>query len=168
MRDGKMFYTLDGKGPALLMLHAGVADSRMWQTQIDHFAERFTVVCFDLRGYGRSPLPNGSFAYHKDAKALVDALELSPFWIIGASFGARVAIDFALSYPDSVKGLVLLAPALGGFRLSEEVKRFGAQEGELLEAGKLTEATELNLRMWVDGPYPARSTYRSFSAWPSF
>ena len=120
------------------------------------FAERFRVVRYDLRGYGCSFLPNGPFAYYQDAWALVDALKLAPTWLIGASFGAQVAVDFALSYPDQVKGLVLVAPVVSGFQPANEVREFNEREETLLEAGKLDDATELNLRMWVDGPHRTR------------
>jgi 3-oxoadipate enol-lactonase len=156
LQDGTLYYEEKGAGPSLVLLHAGIADSRMWQAQFDPFAEHFHTVRCDLRGYGSSPLPDGPFSYSEDVLALVEALDLAPVWLIGASFGAQVAVDFYLSYPNRVRGLVLVAPVVSGFEPSGEVEQFNRQEEALLDEGKLAEATELNLRMWVDGPYRAR------------
>lgn len=153
LQDGNLFYEEKGSGPPLVLLHAGIADSRMWQAQFDPFAEHFHTVRCDLRGYGSSPIPDGPFSHAKDVLALVEALGLAPVWLIGASFGAQVAVDFYLSYPKRVKGVVLVAPVVSGFEPSGEVEKFDEQEEALLDDGKLEEATELNLRMWVDGPY---------------
>ncbi len=155
LHDGELFYQMKGSGSSLLLIHAGVADSRMWDAQFDYFAEHFCVVRCDLRGYGRSFLPDGSFAYHEDIRVLIEALELAPIWLMGASFGAQVAVDFTLAYPSQVKGLVLIAPVVSGFKPVKEVEKFNENEEALLEAGRLEDATELNLSMWVDGPYRA-------------
>jgi 3-oxoadipate enol-lactonase len=153
LQDGNLFYEEKGSGPSLVLLHAGIADSRMWQAQFDPFAEHFHTVRCDLRGYGRSPIPDGPFSYTEDVLALVEALDLTSVWLIGASFGAKVAVDFCLSHPSRVRGLVLVGPVVSGFEPSGEVEQFNQQEDALLDDGKLEEATELNLRMWVDGPY---------------
>ena len=140
----------------LLLLHAGVADSRMWDTQVDALALSFRVLRCDLRGYGRSPLPDGPFAYHEDVHALLSATGLDTVWLVGASFGAEVAVDYALTHPERVRGMVLAFPNVGGFEPSAAVKAFGGREEALLEARELEVATELNMRMWVDGPHRAR------------
>lgn len=151
--DGELNYQVQGNGLPLLMLHAGVADSRMWEPQVAVFADTFQLIRPDLRGFGQSALPDGSFAHHEDLLALLNALGAERTWLMGASFGGRIAVDFCLSYPERVRGLVLLAPALGGMPDSEEMNTFGEQEEALLEAGKLDEAAALNVTMWVDGPF---------------
>jgi pimeloyl-ACP methyl ester carboxylesterase len=153
LRGEKIYYEEDGTGLPLLLLHAGVADSRMWAAQVEALAPHYRVIRCDLRGYGNSPLPNGAFAYHEDVAALLDALNIDAAWIVGASFGGRVAVDFALTYPQRVDGLILAAPLLSGYEPGESIQAFGEEEDTLLEDGDLDGATELNLRMWVDGPF---------------
>jgi pimeloyl-ACP methyl ester carboxylesterase len=148
-----LYYVVEGEGPPLLLIHAGVADSRMWKDQVETFAGRYQVVRYDMRGYGRTKFPGGSYANHEDAAGLLDYLGLDVVRLVGISFGGRVALDFALAYPDRVEALVLGAPALDGYPVSPEVEKFGAEEEAFLERGDLTAATELNLRMWVDGPH---------------
>ncbi|MGH2544282.1 MAG: alpha/beta fold hydrolase [Ardenticatenaceae bacterium] len=151
--DGPLYYDESGNGPALLLLHAGVADSRMWDAQVAPLAEQFQVIRCDLRGHGRSPLPDGLFAYHDDVRLLLDALASERVWLVGASFGARVAVDLCLAYPERVKGMILVSAAISGWEPSGEVELFSEQEDALLGAGKLAEAVQLNVEMWVDGPY---------------
>lgn len=151
--DGELKYEVTGRGLPLLMLHAGVADSRMWEPQVAVFADTFQVIRCDLRGFGHSALPDGPFAHYEDVLALLNALGVERAWLMGASFGGRIAVDFCLSYPDRVRGLLLVAPALGGMPDSPEMEAFGEQEDALLEAGKVDEAAALNVTMWVDGPF---------------
>lgn len=151
--DGELFYEISGSGPPLLFLHAGVADSRMWVDVVERLTDNFTCIVCDLRGYGKSFLPDGSFSYVEDAATLVRHISTTPVWLVGASFGASVAIDVALVQPDLVKGLVLASPAVGGFSPVAEVLEFVEKEDELLELDRLEEATTLNVEMWVDGPH---------------
>jgi 3-oxoadipate enol-lactonase len=151
--NGELFYEEKGVGLPVLFLHAGIADSRMWEGQFAHFAKHYRAVRCDLRGYGRSPIPDGPYSHSEDVLALVEALGLAPAYLVGASFGAKVAVDFYLAYPERVRGLVLVAPVVSGWEPSGELAEFFRQEEELLEDGELEAATELNLRMWVDGPY---------------
>lgn len=152
LTNGELHYEVAGSGESLLLLHAGVADSRMWDPQFSPLAQRCRVVRCDLRGHGRSLLPDGPFAWHEDTHELLQALGMAPAWIVGASLGARVAVDHALAYPEEVGGLVLVSPVVGGFRPEGAVAEFGDEEDRLLDDGRLDEATELNVRMWVDGP----------------
>lgn len=143
----------EGTGRGLVFIHAGVADSRMWDAEVGAFADRFRVVRFDLRGFGRSPLVPGKFAYHEDVIGVMDAVGLSSATLVACSFGANIAVDACLAHPSRVKGLVLVAPGLGAMDTDPVIQKFGEEEEALLDKGDLDGATELNLRMWVDGPH---------------
>lgn len=152
--DGaKLYYEVTGEGHPLLLLHAGIGDSRMWEPQWDEFASEYRVIRTDMRGYGRTVVASGLFFYHEDVAALLTHLGEETAAVTGLSFGGRVAIDFALAYPEMVSALVLGAPAVSGWEYSEELERFSAEEDKLLERGDLAGATELNLHTWVDGPF---------------
>lgn len=153
MEDPELFCETAGDGPPLVFVHAGVADSRMWDDQVAAFAESYRVIRYDLPGSGRSPIPNRRFSHHGVLRGLFDSLGLESAWLVGASFGGRIAVDFCLAFPEKVDGLVLAGPLLSGFQPSAEIERFDDEEERLLEAGELEAATELNLRTWVDGPH---------------
>jgi pimeloyl-ACP methyl ester carboxylesterase len=155
LNGAELFAEWAGRGSGLLFLHAGVADSRMWDAEFAAFQESHRVVRFDIRGFGRSPMPPGRFAYHDDVLAVARETGLARTTLVGCSFGAAIALDTALAHPALVERLVLVSPSLGGGGDSEEMRRFDAEEEAALERGDLDGATELNLRMWVDGPHRA-------------
>ncbi|MGH3012830.1 MAG: alpha/beta fold hydrolase [Gaiellaceae bacterium] len=146
-----MAYDATGGGPAVVLMHAGVGDRRLWDGQVEALAERHLVVRPDLRGYGESPLPGGPFSHVEDVRALLDELGVSEASLVGNSFGGRVAIDFALAYPERVRALLLVAPALTGYEGSPMLDALDEKEDELLDAGKFDEAVALNVRTWLDG-----------------
>jgi pimeloyl-ACP methyl ester carboxylesterase len=153
VNEAKLYYEARGRGDSIVLLHAGVADSRMWDDQFEVFAQRCQVIRYDLRGFGRSVVPSGAFAYHEDVAGLLDHLGVDRAYVIGASFGGYVALDFTLAHPDRVAALVLSAPNVSGYEpSSEEMRNFCGEEEAALERDDLKAAAELNVRMWVDGP----------------
>ncbi|GCE21691.1 alpha/beta fold hydrolase [Dictyobacter kobayashii] len=147
-----LYYEVAGQGEPVLLIHAGVADSRMWDEQFAAFAQHYRTIRYDQRGYGRSQYPAGPFAYHEDPVELLKSLDIGKAHVVGISFGGKVALDFTLAHPEMVASLVLVAPSVGGTQPSELVQKFAEEEEAYLERGDLDAATELNLRMWVDGP----------------
>lgn len=140
-----------GTGPDLVFLHAGIADSRMWRGPALMMHHKYRTLNFDMRGYGQSELVKGTFSYHGDLDALFNHCDIERAVLIGCSFGSRIAVDFALEYPDSVAGLVLVSPVVSGMESSKEIERFDQAEESSLEAGDIEEAVELNIDMWVRG-----------------
>ena len=87
-----LYYEVAGQGHPLLLIHAGIADSRMWDQQFDTFARQYRVIRFDLRGFGQSTVPSGQFANHEDPAALLASLGVERTHIVGLSFGGKVAL----------------------------------------------------------------------------
>lgn len=153
INGAQLYYEVKGTGYPLLLVHAGVADSRMWEKQFEAFSQAYQVIRFDLRGFGRSNMPWGSFSNHEDIRALLDFLGIETVFLLGISFGGLIALDFTLAHPDYVKALVLGAPSVSGASPSERIRQFWEAEDAALEKGDLEGATELNLNLWVDGPH---------------
>ena len=141
-----------GQGSPVVLVHEGIADSRMWEPQWAAYAERYRVVRFDMRGFGQSPPAVGTFSLAGDLVELLEGLELGPATLIGVSLGGAVAMETAIARPDLVSRLVLVAPGLRGFEMTDETKAGWAEEEAALERGDVDAAVEVNLRMWVDGP----------------
>jgi 3-oxoadipate enol-lactonase len=126
-----------------ILLHAGIADSRMYRQQVETLAPARTL---DLPGFGRTPLEPDSL----DDRAFVrNVLPDEPVTLIGTSLGGRIALELALEAPDRVAGLVLVGPGLAGHEWSDEVRAFGAEEEEALERGDLDAAVDANVRLWL-------------------
>ena len=106
-----VFYTDQGKGSVVVLLHGFLEDSSMWQNVALELVKKNRVITIDLLGHGKT----GCLGYvHKmeDMAAAVYAvlrhLKLKKYVFIGHSMGGYVALAFAKLYPDSIKGLCLL------------------------------------------------------------
>ena len=142
-----------GSGPPLALVHAGVADRRMWTDLALALETSHRVIRHDARGVGETMPPTGPWSHHTDLLAVLDHLLVERAHLVGASMGAGIAVEAALSRPGAVASLVLVAP--GGALLGDAPASFRpvwAAEVEALDRGDLDAAVELNLRAWVDGP----------------
>jgi 3-oxoadipate enol-lactonase len=152
VHGARLYYEVAGEGYPLVLIHAGIADSRMWDVQFRTFAQDYFVVRYDMRGYGRSKIVPGDFAYYEDLAGLLNALNIESASLIGASLGGSTAIDFTLAYPDRVDALVTAAASVSGHTWSNlALQKWGAID-EALEDDHKDRALELEVRMWVDGP----------------
>jgi 3-oxoadipate enol-lactonase len=147
-------HDVEGNGAAaLLLVHEGISDRRMWDPQVGPFVDAgYTVVRCDLRGFGDSELTPGPFSNVGDLHELLTHLGIDRAVLVGGSFGARVSLEYALTHPEGVDALVLIGPGLRDAEWSEAIEKYGEEEDALLEAGDVDGAVELNLRTWVDGP----------------
>src|SRR3546814_21107502 len=106
----------DGAADALrtpvIFLHAGVADGRMWQAQLDEFAPRHRVVAYDRRGFGKTRGQAETFPHTDALLAVLYGLDLAQASTVGCSQGGRIAIDFALTHPGPAAGVLLVDPAV--------------------------------------------------------
>ena len=153
VNGAQIYYEVAGAGHPLILLHAGVADCRMWDDQFAVFAEQYRTIRFDLRGFGQSTMPEGQFSNHEDVAGLLDFLQVDKAIVVGLSYGGKIALDFALAYPQRVKALVLAAPSVGGSQPSERILQFWEEEEAAIEQQDWDTAVALNLRLWVDGPH---------------
>lgn len=144
-------YEVAGSGPALTLIHAGIADMRMWDGQFATFAAAYRVVRYDIRGFGQSPMPAGPYTMRADLRALLDHLGIARTHLIGISMGGSIALDFALDYPEMVAALIPVASGISGITSSAWLTARYAAIDAAIRAGDLDTANELELRLWVDG-----------------
>jgi pimeloyl-ACP methyl ester carboxylesterase len=147
-----LHHLVEGSGPVVVLLHAGVADLRMWAPQVAPLGRTHSVVRCDFRGFGGSRLETGaSYSDAEDVLALLDHLDIARFSLVGASFGGHVALQVASAVPERVDALVLLAPAADLVEPDERLRVSWTDEERLVEAGDIEAAVELDVRSWV-GP----------------
>lgn len=145
-------YDDEGEGFPVVLLHAGIADRRMWRGQAAALAGRHRVLTLDLRGYGESKLPPEPFAHHDDMAGLLDALGIDRAALVGCSFGGAVAIDTALAHPARVAALALFGSAVSGHEWSDDTDRLWDDLIGDVDADDLDAAAEAEVRFWVVGP----------------
>ncbi|MEA1903205.1 MAG: alpha/beta hydrolase [Actinomycetota bacterium] len=149
--ETRIYYEDAGEGQALLFIHAGVADSRMWQGQMGF--DGYRTVSFDQRGFGKTGWVPGPYADREDAIAVMDHLGIGSAVIVGCSLGGGIAMHVALASPERVDALVLVGAAARGWEPMD-----GWPESELWdqveaasESGDLDTLVELEARVWLAG-----------------
>lgn len=147
-----------GSGPAVVFLHAGVADRRTWSMQMEAVAATgLRAIAYDRRGFGDSLHADETYSQVGDLLAVLDRFaDDAPAILVGCSQGGRIAIDAALAHPARVRALVLVAPAISG---APAVETFPSAIEALLarmeEAESSADVDRLNAaeaHVWLDGP----------------
>ena len=158
LNGARIHYRRSGNGFPVVFLHAGVADSRMWDPQATWLGRHFDVITPDMRGFGDSDLPAGPWSPTSDVLALMDALGLrqAPH-LIGCSIGGRTAIDFTLEHPDRVSKLVLVGAGVSGQTFGDENDDLYAEVAAAEKAKDLHALNEAEMKLWLVGPGRAAS-----------
>jgi pimeloyl-ACP methyl ester carboxylesterase len=157
VKGGEIYYEVAGAGPAVALVHAGICDLRMWEPQVAALAERYTIVRYDARGFGRTRSEPVAFSNRQDLADLLDHLGIGRAALVGCSRGAMIALDTALERPERVAGLGWVCGGIGGYQAPDEI--FDPREIALFEAmsaaeesGDFERTADLDVRVWVDGP----------------
>lgn len=141
-----------GPGPLVVLLHAGVADRRSWGGVLPDG----NTLAYDRRGFGES-VPGTDFTHLEDLHGLLE--EHGPAVLVGSSAGGGLALDAAVSWPELVRGLVLLAPAVSGgpslTNLEPRTIELDEAVDAAVAAGDVERAVELDAQLWLDGPRSA-------------
>jgi len=138
VEGAKIYYEVGGEGPAFIMIHAGVAASRQWNSEFARFSNSYRVVRYDLRGFGKSEPIEAEFSRMRDFDTLLRQLGIEePTILMGCSMGGGLAMDFALARPSMVKALIMVASGPSGLKLdvpphpSAEAAEAAYNEGDL-------------------------------------
>ncbi|HEV8586736.1 MAG TPA: alpha/beta fold hydrolase [Methylomirabilota bacterium] len=111
-------YLVEGRGPAVVLLHGLGSFAESWRHNIPSLAARASVYTLDLPGFGRSAKPPAGYSLAYFARALhafLDGVGVTQVSLVGHSLGAAVAVTYALMHPSRVERLALLAACVPGF-----------------------------------------------------
>lgn len=147
--NAKLYYEIAGEGRALILIHGGNMDRRMWDQQFASFAESYKVIRYDVRGFGKSDRQVKAFAHSQDLYDLMKFLRIKQANVVGLSMGGGIAADFAITHPEMIENLILVCPGVNGFNISSDG---GAYSIAIIEAARdegYAKATE----MWLKSPY---------------
>ncbi|HET7463304.1 MAG TPA: alpha/beta hydrolase [Longimicrobium sp.] len=173
VNGARLYYETAGSGEPLVLVHGFSLDTRVWDGQWEAFSGCYRVIRYDLRGFGKSSLPDGGgYSHHEDLKALLDWLGVSPARVLGHSTGGSIALDFAVSHPEMLRALVLFGSIAAGFDYSPE---FAGALGSIYAAAQMWgigSAREIWLRLLdirpVENPDAAAELHRivaDYSGW---
>ena len=155
--EAQIYYETHGSGPAVLFIHAGVADSRMWRDQMG--LAGYQSIVFDQRGYGQTEWVAEPYSNRVDALAVLDHLGIDRAVMVGCSNGGEAAMQLALIAPERVSALVLSGAAPRGWEPEGGWDESTWQEAlAALQAGDFDRAVDIDAEMWLAGP--SRSIHR--------
>ena len=111
----KVNYKIAGSGQPILILHGWGGSSNSW-VHVQEILSRqgYRVIVPDLPGFGQSKTPLQPWDvtdYNRWVAEFIDSQNLDEFFLISHSFGGRVAIKFAIQYPEKIKSLILCSSA---------------------------------------------------------
>ena len=154
---GRLHVVDEGDGPAVVLLHAGIADLRSWDPMVPSLlATGLRAIRYSARGHGRSTTEDVEFSHVDDLLAVMDACGVERAVLVGNSRGGHVAVDAALAHPHRVRGVVAVAAGISGFEppLTAEEDAILAEMDRLEEADPVdaNALADLDVRLWVDGP----------------
>ena len=152
INGASIHYERSGNGFPLLFIHAGIADSRMWEPQAQAFANDSDMIRPDLRGFGDSELPPEPYSMRADLVGLLDHIGVDRAHVVGCSMGGTVAIDLALEHPARVARLVLVGSGVSGSNLGQADSALFADVEAADKAGDMDAVNRAEVRLWVDGP----------------
>lgn len=139
----------DGAGPAVLFVHGGLGDNRLWEPQAHALADEFRTIRYDLRYWGRSTAPPVEFSMIDDAIGVLDAIGVERAAIVGLSLGGGLALDVTLAHPDRIWALAHVAAGVSGM----PVAAYSKEQETAYEAAETTHDLEtmmgIDLDVWA-------------------
>jgi len=146
---GKLFYEVAGKGENIVLLHDGMVNHRIWDEQFPVLAKNYRVVRYDRRGYGKSSDPETKYSHIDDLNQVFIQLKVDKAIVFGMSSGGGLAINFALTYPEKIKGLVLVGAVVSGFGYTSHMTTRGGH----LNPAEMSDPAKLIKYFIMDDPY---------------
>jgi pimeloyl-ACP methyl ester carboxylesterase len=107
--DGaRLWYAQFGRGPAVILLHGGLANSNYWGLQVRALMPHYRVIVMDSRGHGRSSMDERPLSYElmaSDVEGVMDCLHVDAAKFVGWSDGGIIGLELAIAHPERVRSL---------------------------------------------------------------
>ena len=148
-------YSIDGSGPPLFLIHGIGAARDTWRFAMPELSSRFTVISYDLRGHGVSPMPDGPFGLDDlvaDLERLRERVGIEEAHFAGHSLGGMIGPAYARRYPDRVRSLGLLSTA--AFRTEEDSAKVWAV-AKAMEARGVADVLQTLVDRWYTDAFIA-------------
>ena len=144
-------YTVEGTGPPLFLIHGIGAARDAWRFMVPSLRAHFTVISYDLRGHGTSPLPDGEFGLDElvaDLERLRHRTGFEKAHFAGHSLGGQIGPAYARAYPDRVLSLGILSAA--AFRTEDDSAKVWGVVAAMQEKGIAQVLETLTARWFTD------------------
>jgi len=151
----QVYYNVHGKGEPLLLIHAGLQNSSMWDPQVDELQDKFKIITLDLPGHGKTKGTDTTIFVSQVVKSVLDQLGIASANVAGLSMGSVVAQEFTVAYPSMVKRLILLSAGANGYdkNIDSITRSWYPKMQEALKAKDNEKAATIFADTWAKGPY---------------
>lgn len=159
--EGELLYQVEGEGPGLVLIHAGVAHLGMWDEQWPAFTAGHRCLRYDCRGFGGSRSRPVTFNNIKDLLDVMDHVGMGRAALVGCSRGGEIGLDAVLEHPDRFSAFVSVCGGVNGYNAYDGVEVPPAAMALVDEIEKVwkkrtpeeaRQLWELEARLWADGP----------------
>lgn len=137
-----------GGGTPVVLIHADWTDSGIWSPLVPLLRDRYRVIRYDLRGFGRSSRPAQPFTRLGDLLALLDHFAIGAAVAVGHSGGGGTALGLAVQHPERTRALALIAPGIHDYPWPAD-DPFYTESGALIAAEDHNGLLRLGLRTWA-------------------
>jgi 3-oxoadipate enol-lactonase len=153
--DGELWAEDTGSGTAVVLIHGDWTDAGIWARLVPLLRDRYRVIRYDLRGFGRSSRPARPFTRLGDLRAVLDHFGVQQAVAVGHSGGGGPALGLALQCAERTRAVTLIAPGIHDYPWPEDDAYF-QEAGRLIAAADQDSLVSLGLRTWApDGVDPA-------------
>ena len=137
-----------GDGTPVVLVHADWTDSGIWSPLIPLLRDRYRVIRYDLRGFGRSSRPARAFTRLADLQAVLSHFGVEDAILVGHSGGGGTVLGLAVHQPERVRALTVIAPGIGDYPWPPD-DAFSRQCAPLIAAEDRAGLVRLGLRTWA-------------------
>ena len=140
-----MEYEVTGEGNCLVLIHGFTDNLNLWYNQAPVFSEHCRLLTYDVRGFGKTEVSGGAYSmglFAEDLRVLLEALSIESACVLGYSMGGRIALEFALAYPEMTAGLLLANSGIGETP-SQEMQERRQMMVEVLQQADIEVVAEL-------------------------
>jgi len=147
----RIYHEVEGAGEPVVLIHAGIANLRMWDEQVSALSDTYRVIRYDTRGFGLTETDDVEFSNRADIAALLDHLGETSAHVVGISRAGQIALDFALENPERVRSLVVANGGVSGYEAAEGDSSPWEQADAWLEAKDWEPLAAWEADFWVNG-----------------
>jgi esterase len=142
----KLFFRKYGNGPPIFILHGLYGSSDNWVTIARSLSENFAVYLPDQRNHGQSPHSDTHDydSMSQDLFELTRELKINKIFLAGHSMGGKVAVDFAMKWPEMINSLIIID--ISPFRSEDPEKKFFKEHKHILESVLSTDLSKIGSR----------------------
>jgi pimeloyl-ACP methyl ester carboxylesterase len=152
VNGARIYFEFSGSGElAVTLVHAGVADRRLWDGQFALLSQRYRVLRYDLRGFGQSSAPLAPYSHVEDLRDLLNVVGIKRTALIGCSMGGTTALDFLLAYPGTAWALVMVCGDPSGFEMQGAPPPLIQELIAAQQAGDAEKMAQVAVQIWGVG-----------------